>query len=182
MGKEPNTAAGIPQGCESCDKLRQFGGSWELNPCDYCGITGKAIIRTDKVAEWCPKLPETVRVKEISRKLTEDDLEEIRKFEAALDEKQKRIENMEKIIEDQQERIDIMPEGGWISVKDRLPEQRIGVLVYCPEYNNVFAGELNDYLKKGQWYFFDDEIKHPIKEEVTHWMPMPKPPEVGEDE
>lgn len=85
-----------------------------------------------------------------------------------------------KAIEDLEERIAIMSEGGWISVKDKLPDQRIGVLVYCPEYNNVFAGELNDYLKKGQWYFFDDEIKHPIKDEVTHWMPMPKPPEVGE--
>ena len=108
-----------------------------------------------------------------------DALEVIENLEKAIAEKQKRIENMEKIIEDQQERIDIMSEGGWISVKDRLPEQRIGVLVYCPEYNNVFAGELNDYLKKGQWYFFDDEIKHPIEEEVTHWMPMPKPPEEG---
>lgn len=79
-----------------------------------------------------------------------------------------------------EERIAIMSEGGWISVKDKLPDQRIGVLVYCPEYNNVFAGELDDYLKKGQWYFFDDEIHHPIKEEVTHWMPMPKPPK-GEE-
>ena len=74
---------GVPQCCESCDKLRRVDGSWELYSYDYCGITGKTIIRKDKVAEWCPKLPEIVKVKEVSRKLTDEEMEEIGKFEAA---------------------------------------------------------------------------------------------------
>lgn len=91
------------------------------------------------------------------------------------------IEDMAGIIEDQQERIDIMAAdmSEWISVNERMPEQRLGVLVYCPEYNNIYIGNLDDFLQENKWYYFGCHGV-PIEDEVTHWKPIPKPPKDGD--
>lgn len=69
----------------------------------------------------------------------------------------------------------------WISIKDKLPESFTNVLV-CDS-----AGECVDEREAttayfdsvdGQWYhlaFWDYDLWH--KATVTHWMPLPKPPE-----
>jgi hypothetical protein len=59
----------------------------------------------------------------------------------------------------------------WISVEDRLPEKHTAVLVYTDMHGNhaaSFDGEewFCDY--GGEWLFPN----------VTHWMPLPEPPEV----
>jgi hypothetical protein len=63
----------------------------------------------------------------------------------------------------------------WISVKDRLPEKDIPVLCYDGTYIDV--GE----------YWYDENDKpvffnppSPPKDYITHWMPLPKPPEKKE--
>ena len=64
----------------------------------------------------------------------------------------------------------------WISVNDRLPEKRKAVLAYAPRYNNIWAVVLKD----NGWHIwapvgskYDPDWDGPI----THWMPLPKPPE-----
>lgn len=59
----------------------------------------------------------------------------------------------------------------WISVKDRLPNK--GEVVLCffkyePESPNVVC----ENLYYGSKIFMSDS------EKVTHWMPLPEPPEV----
>ena len=60
----------------------------------------------------------------------------------------------------------------WISVKDRLPENEKYVLVYSQD-GGVAEGKYNARFK--EWVQFRwnvTELKN-----VTHWMPMPEPPE-----
>ena len=62
------------------------------------------------------------------------------------------------------------PNNGWISVKDRLPEKNGDYLIYN-----------TDGIVWPYWY--DKEYKEwydssgYLTESVTHWMPMPEPPE-----
>ena len=67
----------------------------------------------------------------------------------------------------------------WISVKDRLPDNTDKVLIYATwndysisEICSAWYGGIN-----GKWYAiapvpdeFDDAV-------ITHWMPLPEPPE-----
>jgi hypothetical protein len=55
---------------------------------------------------------------------------------------------------------------GWISVKDRMPEEGVDVLVYL---NRKDADV--DFVDKSGNFFYYDEGK------VTHWRPLPEPPE-----
>lgn len=59
--------------------------------------------------------------------------------------------------------------GGWISVKDALPEVYVAVMVYCPDTKMTRKIEI-DYLERLHW---SDEWKHGP---VTHWQPLPGPP------
>ena len=62
--------------------------------------------------------------------------------------------------------------NGWISVKDRLPEEQSGLLIVY-----------HSYLKEVGTSYYDDDMwcssPWPITsdEYITHWMPLPKPPE-----
>lgn len=60
----------------------------------------------------------------------------------------------------------------WISVKDRLPQKYSNVLIYTS-----FG-----YVTNGMWVpykniFVYDRGYELEKDEVTHWMPLPEPPE-----
>ena len=62
-----------------------------------------------------------------------------------------------------------MTKQGWISVEDGLPDvtqQRLGVLVWC---NGISVGRRVD----GRW-LIEGEL---YGDKVTHWMPLPDPPE-----
>ena len=52
----------------------------------------------------------------------------------------------------------------WISVKDRLPEPWVEVLVYRGEDWTVVSCEVDT---NGKWLHFFN---------ITHWMPLPEPP------
>lgn len=70
-----------------------------------------------------------------------------------------------------------VPNNGWISVKDRLPETRHAVLAYTPYHKNIWAVSMHE---DGNWYiwsphgrvYLDPDWHGPI----THWMPLPEPP------
>ena len=69
--------------------------------------------------------------------------------------------------------------SGWISVKDRLPENGESVIVYCywdkstskslPLNYNFFATFYN-----GTFHSADGALFYP--DDVNYWMPLPKPP------
>ena len=60
-------------------------------------------------------------------------------------------------------------EKGWISVKDRLPQNRQWVLCQCRAWIREVLR-----LQDGRWYH-DSEHTYFISF-VTHWMPLPEPP------
>lgn len=70
----------------------------------------------------------------------------------------------------------------WISVEDAMPEIDERVLVYCddpfdipphfPRRKLLLIGYLD---MENNWYDSDGPL-----ENVTYWMPLPKPPEVKE--
>lgn len=68
------------------------------------------------------------------------------------------------------------PGPGWISVKDRLPNPGEFVLIYTahdPDCSEFTQFEVASHNKYG-WVAQGDY--NPIPE-VTHWMPLPEPPE-----
>lgn len=69
-----------------------------------------------------------------------------------------------------------MPETtkpGWISVKKRLPERFEPVLV-CREKNGSPYVE-QGHKDVGEWW----KVYGTRTKQVTHWMPLPEPPEEG---
>lgn len=65
----------------------------------------------------------------------------------------------------------------WISVKDRMPEPFVSILVHIPEdepFPTVHEGYLTNDVN---WY-----AAHYTREsdEITHWMPLPEPPKEAE--
>ena len=62
----------------------------------------------------------------------------------------------------------------WISVKDRLPEERTEVLVYRGGYIDMM--NVYTYLGNGEW---EDSYGYWSKTEdegITYWMPLPDLP------
>lgn len=78
----------------------------------------------------------------------------------------------------------------WISVKDRLPEKDGEYLVFTEQrdcFNALFESEIGDGGEFGVWLnsyhpdtlgFLDSEWQE--YEGITHWMPLPEPPEGAE--
>ena len=64
----------------------------------------------------------------------------------------------------------------WISVADRLPENRDDVLVCRTWWNvkrNPQIGWYNDVSQ--EWEILESDGYYPCNK-VTHWMPLPQPP------
>lgn len=59
----------------------------------------------------------------------------------------------------------------WISVKDRMPEEGVDVLVYGDIYLNRKGADVDFVDRESGNFFYYDEG------EVTHWRPLPEPPE-----
>ena len=64
---------------------------------------------------------------------------------------------------------ELLKEREWISVKDRLPKPNENVLVYCKEYGIY----VDIHMSGGIFGYSMDS--------VTHWMPLPEPPEENEE-
>ena len=67
----------------------------------------------------------------------------------------------------------------WISVKDKLPDDCFEKLCYLIASNGekyIKSSHLNP-AKKGFYVEYTKDGYAPI-EEVTHWMPLPEPPNV----
>jgi hypothetical protein len=62
-------------------------------------------------------------------------------------------------------------ERRWIPVSEKMPEQDVGVLVFT-DYKKICVG-----WHVGYWATWDDRVDLTTQETVTHWMPLPEPPE-----
>ena len=74
----------------------------------------------------------------------------------------------------------------WISVKDILPQNDGAYLVFLSRYQYIdicwFAKDGEHELggRKCVWYFCNSEFGNVATEHVTHWMPLPAPPNMNE--
>lgn len=65
----------------------------------------------------------------------------------------------------------------WISVKERLPSIRDDGIAECYLISDGNLIHMAYYVT-GEWRFCESgQITEPMFYEVTHWMPLPKPPE-----
>jgi hypothetical protein len=74
--------------------------------------------------------------------------------------------------------------AGWISVKDRLPENELTVIGYTPVDGYMFIGFHKTEVAFGydwsSWYIITSmRSTKKITKKVTHWMPLPEPPKEG---
>ncbi|MBR5607735.1 MAG: DUF551 domain-containing protein [Bacteroidaceae bacterium] len=76
----------------------------------------------------------------------------------------------------------------WISVEERLPEKNGRYLVihkfYSYNLQGIFSWTdcydgVEEHLRgRAMWYDYDSEYGDYATSGVTHWMPLPEPPEV----
>ena len=74
---------------------------------------------------------------------------------------------------------------GWISVNDRLPKNMANKVLVCCKNGYVGFGHYEKFRGNEVWYnlendrpFTDWNLDDCETYEVTHWMPLPEPPEV----
>jgi len=72
--------------------------------------------------------------------------------------------------------IDAQPTvGGWISVKDRLPEEPGRYLCWFGKNTFAVGASIVPYIQDLHWFASLESLER--YENVTHWMPLPEPPE-----
>ena len=62
----------------------------------------------------------------------------------------------------------------WISVTDNLPRINDVVLVYDKHIEDVTTGYISEFIGDRCVWIID--CGESISDEVTHWMPLPEPP------
>ena len=65
----------------------------------------------------------------------------------------------------------------WISVKDRLPQVKEDVLIYDSQHCNIYKAW---YISDIDVWFSNEYLPQFIN--ITHWMPLPKPPQEAHNE
>ena len=63
-------------------------------------------------------------------------------------------------------------ENPWISVKDRLPEEKVDCIVH---YKHAYC-DTDDYWAIGLCFYDGEKFKFDPAYKVTHWMPLPEHP------
>ena len=89
---------------------------------------------------------------------------------------------LEKLQREQTE-LEEMKRSGWISVKDRLPDEKNSVLILCKN-GAMFTGyrlnHIQNYDSGWMVHTVLRSTKKINKGRVTHWMPLPEPPKEDE--
>lgn len=65
----------------------------------------------------------------------------------------------------------------WVSVEERLPEGQQEVLVYLPKYGSTMAVYFLTDADPTRQTWFNPFWSTKRFDEVTHWMPLPQPPQ-----
>ena len=69
----------------------------------------------------------------------------------------------------------LTPPNEWVSVEERLPEGHVQVLMWSAKWNIAEAGS---YYNKHFWVYSEIGDGY-IAEDITYWMPLPAPPDKG---
>lgn len=69
----------------------------------------------------------------------------------------------------------VAPVQEWISVEDRLPEEKVNCIVH---YKHAYCDN-DDYWAIGICFYDGEKFQIGLAYKVTHWMQMPEPPEEG---
>lgn len=70
----------------------------------------------------------------------------------------------------------------WISVKDRLTKQGVDVLIFPPKSHlktePVYTAHRRQWEERHDtWeYIWTGSVYHVVWDSITHWMPLPDPP------
>lgn len=67
----------------------------------------------------------------------------------------------------------LTPPNDWVSVEERLPPKKQNVLAYSPRSGIAEADYADGVWMQYRW--------SAVMDDVTHWMPLPEPPERQED-
>ena len=137
----------------------------EIKPCPFCGSTDIKLHDEISHAVWCqecfaemPSIDIESAVELWNTRPIEDELRaRIAELEAESDQLTARL---------CQERQD----DKWIPVSERLPEDWTMVL-----FTNGVTRGIGQFDKDG---FYDYWYEYSFNKPVTHWMPLPNPPEV----
>lgn len=73
----------------------------------------------------------------------------------------------------------------WVSVKDRLPDCAVPVLVTYIGYDGNRHGDDVATRIDDLWLWWDGDLRSSderVTVKITHWMPLPETPEEGEKE
>ena len=73
------------------------------------------------------------------------------------------------------EQFQYMPLPAWIPVTERLPDDGSDILAYTENGEDARIVPAN--YDRGIWF---DCCFNRVAENITHWMPLPEPPEEGE--
>ncbi len=68
--------------------------------------------------------------------------------------------------------------GGWISCSERMPNDKQYVWCWGKSYGWTECDTFEGYYdwSRNKWWAVDDDWEEPASK-VTHWMPLPEPPE-----
>ena len=67
----------------------------------------------------------------------------------------------------------LTPPNEWVSVEERLPEKNAQVLMWSAKWNIAEAGSYYN----GRFWVYSEIGDAYIADDITHWMPLPAPPE-----
>lgn len=129
-----------------------------------------------------------------------------------LEQYQKKVPDCEKLTRNEVKRFEaiyyrlaVISNGGWVSVKDRLPKENTAVNVVWVNRNPAsYYAHIKDkpftataVYYDDSWYWWYDTIEDIISEyggrapiagmidldiEITHWQSLPEPPKEGDSE
>ena len=77
------------------------------------------------------------------------------------------------VIEDIRSIPTLTPPNEWVSVDERLPENNTQVLMWRARWKIAEAGS---YYNQHFWVYSEIGDAY-IADDITHWMPLPSPPE-----
>lgn len=65
--------------------------------------------------------------------------------------------------------------NNWINIEERLPEDGVEVLTWCPDVDFAINVCVNGKWAEDRRDFWEDKITG-ISRTPTYWMPLPEPP------
>ena len=95
------------------------------------------------------------------------------------------LKAVDKLIEEQEERIAIMSEGGWIPINERKPNSCGTYIVARWFIDGCRRKILTDacYFDGSNTWHDDTRVNHSrpyLTDKIVAWMPLPNPPKDGE--